>query len=120
MVTWREATTLPEVREEDETAVLDLMVAEREEALAEAARLRNRVHSLLQQLDPEYGSHLPCLQTEAGLEALENYVYRGTEVLQEERAVAVRRLAQRLRLTHEQVNELADRIRDRARAPLQQ
>ena len=37
----REATTLPPVGADDETAVLDLLVTEREGAVAEATRLRN-------------------------------------------------------------------------------
>ena len=39
-----EAITLPRVVAEDTTAVLDVLVTEREAALAEATRLRNHVH----------------------------------------------------------------------------
>jgi transposase len=49
---WREGSALPTVVEEDETAVLDLLVSEREDLLAEATRLRNRIHQLLLQVDP--------------------------------------------------------------------
>ena len=61
-----EAATLPVVGAEDETAVLDLLTAEREAALAGATRLRNQLHHLLLQLDPEYEAHLPALRTAAG------------------------------------------------------
>jgi hypothetical protein len=42
------------VGDEDETAILDLLVSQRDNALAEATRLRNQIHQLLLQLDPEY------------------------------------------------------------------
>jgi transposase len=50
----QEGGTLPRVGQEDETAVLDLLVRERENALAEVTRLRNQIHALLMQIDPEY------------------------------------------------------------------
>jgi transposase len=66
-----EGTTLPRVAPEDETAVLDLLVTEREAALAEATRLRNQIHQLLLQVDPESTVHLPRLTSAAGLRAVE-------------------------------------------------
>ena len=51
---------------EDATVVLDLLVTEREGALAEATRLRSQIHRLLLQIDPEYKQHLPTL-TRQGL-----------------------------------------------------
>jgi transposase len=111
---WREGSDLPAVVEEDETAVLDLLVSEREDLLAEATRLRNRIHQLLLQLDPEYKAHLPKLNSEAGLRALEGYAASGNEP-REQRAAAIRRLARRLRLATEQAEELARRIRSLAR-----
>ena len=68
---WREAATLPPVAADDETAVLDLLVTEREGALADATRLRNQLHQVLLQADPQYRLHLPNLQTQAGLNAVE-------------------------------------------------
>ncbi len=114
MLVWREGETLPRVAAEDETAILDLLVTEREGALAEATRLRNQIHYLLLQLDPEYRSHLPNLQTQAGLAALEGYTPPQASGLARERAAAVRRLAQRLRLALDQAEELAEQIRTRA------
>jgi transposase len=111
---WREGSDLPAVLEEGQTAVLDLLVSEREDLLAEATRLRNRIHQLLLQVDPEYKAHLPKLNSEAGLHALQRYTASGDE-LPEQRAAAVRRLAQRLRLVTEQAKELARRIRSLAR-----
>jgi transposase len=108
--------TLPRVAAEDDTAILDLLATEREGALAEATRLRNQLHSLLLQLDPEYQAHLPRLTTPAALTALERYASRSPNPLQQERAAAVRRLAQRLRLALTQAEELAAQIRARAAA----
>ncbi len=51
-----ESTTLPRVPADDEAAVLDLLVTEREVALSEATRLRNQLHQQLLQLDPTYAS----------------------------------------------------------------
>jgi transposase len=111
-----EGATLPRVAAEDETAVLDLLATEREGALAEATRLRNQLHALLLQLDPDYQAHLPRLTTMAALPALERYASPQPGLLQQERAAAVRRLARRLRLALEHADELAAQIRARAEA----
>ncbi len=112
----REAATLPRVGADDETAVLELLVTERDGAVAEATRLRNQLHQLLLQVDPEYRAHLPALRTPAGVAALAQYTTPSPRLLDEERAAAVRRVAQRLRLALEQAEELARQIRQRARA----
>ncbi len=93
----REAATLPRVGADDETAVLELLVTERDGAVAEATRLRNQLHQLLLQVDPEYRAHRPALRTPAGVAALAQYTTPSPRPLDEERAAAVRRLAQRLR-----------------------
>jgi transposase len=117
-VVWREAPTLPPLQAEaqDETAVLDLLATEREGALAEATRLRNQLHALLLQLDPQYKAHLPALDTKAGIAAAEAYVGPGRTALQQARAASVRRLAQRLRLATEQAADLERQIAARAQA----
>ncbi len=111
LLAWREAATLPAVAAEDDTAVLDLLVTEREGAIAEATRLRNQAHQLLLQLDPDYAKHLPRLRTKAGARALETYTSADPGPLQQQRAAAVRRLAQRLRLALEQAEALAAQLR---------
>lgn len=113
----REAPALPQVRPEDVTAVLDLLTTEREGALAEATRLRNQIHALLLQLDPEYRSRFPTLRSKRALEALEHYVAPTPGVVQKHRAAAVRRLAIRLRLALAQVDELAQAIEEHAGTP---
>src|SRR5262245_18744172 len=112
----REAATLPRVGADDETAVLELLVTERDGAVAEATRLRNQLHHLLLQVDPEYQAHLPALRTPTGVAALAQYAAPSPRPLDEERAAAVRRLAQRLRLAMDQAEDLATQIRQRARA----
>jgi transposase len=53
----QEATTLPRVLPEDETALLDLLTTEREGALGEASRLRNQIHALILQIDALRTTH---------------------------------------------------------------
>ncbi len=107
----RKDAALPVVVAEDETVVLDLLVTEREGATAEATRLRNQIHQLLLQLDPEYKSHLPDLKSNAGLDALLAYTApEGSSVVRQQRAASVRRLAERLKLATQQAEELAKQI----------
>ena len=94
----REAATLPRVGADDETAVLERLVTERDGAVAAATRLRNQLHQLLLQVDPEYRTHLPRLRTRAGVNALRQYTTASPRPLDQERAAVVRRVAQRLRL----------------------
>jgi transposase len=107
---------LPPVLPEDETAVLDLLVSERDAALAEATRLRNQAHHLLGQIDPTYRERLPTLTSQAGLRALEAYAVVGGGDLPQQRAAAIRRLAQRLRVLQAQVADLKAQVEARAQA----
>ncbi|MBA3358883.1 MAG: IS110 family transposase [Thermoleophilaceae bacterium] len=118
-----EASTLPAVAADDVTATLELLSTERDDAVAEATRLRNQVHQVLLHLDPEYTAHLPKLRTKAGLRALERYETADPRPLQQQRAGTVRRLGQRLRLAQEHARYLAAQIRELAAsrfAPLAQ
>lgn len=112
----QEAPTLPQVSPEDDSSILALLTTERDAALGEATRLGNQIHALLMQLDPEYHRHLPTLRSRAGLNALESYQSPRGCLLQEQRAAAVRRLAERLRLTLSQSEELARQIATYAEA----
>lgn len=107
----QEAPNLPHVYSEDTTALLDLLTTERECAVAESTRLRNQIHALLMQVDPEYESRLPSLTSNAGLGALQSYESPNSGSLQVERAAAIRRLAQRLRLAVLEAAELKERIK---------
>ncbi len=80
-----EAPKLLVVNAEDETVVLDLLSTERDAAVAEATRLRNQIHALLSQTDPQYAPRLPALTSAAGLRALESYVAPCQTLIQEHR-----------------------------------
>lgn len=110
----QEASALPRVHAEDDTAVLDLLTSEREAAIAESIRLRNQIHALLMQTDPDYRTYLPGMKSRAALDVLETYDSPGDNPLQVQRAAAVRRLAARLRLALLQAEELAEQIKDLA------
>lgn len=112
----QEPAGLPLVHADDECAVLDLLATEREGALTDASRIRNQIHALLTQLDPEYKDRLPRLDSRAGLTAIQRYQAPLPGELQEQRAAAVRRLAERLSLTLNQVDELGRQIEQRAAA----
>jgi transposase len=114
LVVWREAMALPRVAADDETGVLGLLVTEREGVVAEATRLRNQLHQLLLQLDPDYRQQIPSLKIQHGLRAVAAYRTDDARPLPRQRAAAVRRLAQRLQLLVAQARALAAEIRDLA------
>jgi len=109
-----DGTTLPQVSADGQTAILDLLVTDREGALAEATRLRNQIHQLLLQIDPEYKVHLPNLKTQAGLGVLTTYTTTSQHALDQQRAAIIGRIAERLHLALTQAKELADQIRTHA------
>jgi len=83
---------------DDATAILGVLVARRDAAIAEATRRRNQAHQLLLQCDPTYRAHLPALTTPDGITALESYDAPRASALDQTRAAAVQMLGQRLRL----------------------
>lgn len=109
-----ESSTLPQIPADDETAVLDLLTTEREAALTEATRLRNQLHQLLLQTLPEYQDCLPSLTREVGLRAAETFESPTDNLLDQQRAAAIRRTAQRLRLAVEHADLLGQEIRSLA------
>lgn len=112
----QEVETLPRVHADDDSATLDLLSGEREAALIDATRLRNQIHALLMQIDPEYRDRLPLLNSRAGVKAVVDYESLDERTLQQLRATAVRRLGARLSLTLDHVQELAHQIEDLAAA----
>lgn len=107
----QEAPQLPIVTADDDTVILDLLANERAQALSDATRLRNQIHCLLMQIEPEYSLRLPTLKSKAGLAALRTYVAPDSHPLQVERAATVRRIAERLQLATDQAAELTSRIK---------
>ena len=67
-------------------------------------------------IDPEYMRHLPVINSKVGLVALRNYAPPVDDAIRRDRARAVRRLAERLILAMDQGAELADEIRQAAKA----
>jgi len=106
---------LPLVASEDDSAVLEVLVSQRDAAVAEATRLRNQAHQLLLQGDPSYREHVPALTTEEGIAALETYQAPGASALAHTRAAMIRMLGQRLRLAVTQAEDLKTQIEARAR-----
>jgi transposase len=113
---WRAGAALPSVTAEDVTAVLAVLVTQRQAVVAEATRVRNPAHQLLLQADPAYREHLPALTTQEGLAALETYQAPGPGALQETRAAALRMRGRRLRLAVTQAKQLQAQIEAQARA----
>jgi transposase len=106
----QEAPQLPRVAADDVTAILDLLTSQREVVVTEATRLRNQLHALLLQIDPQYKDRIPNLETQQALAALETYQAAAPAPLQQERAAIVRQVAQRLRLALQQATELKHQI----------
>ena len=107
----QEAPNLPRVTTDDVTAILDLLTSQRESLVVETTRLRNQLHALLLQIDPQYKDRLPGLETKAALAALETYEAADPAPLQRERAAIVRQVARRLRLAVDQAAELGRQVR---------
>lgn len=108
----QEAPDLPKVGREDETVALDVLTSERDSAIAEATRLRNQIHALLQQLDPHYRDLVPSMKTPSGVKRLKAFEVAADEgAAQRARAGSVRRLALRLELALSQAKELGEQIR---------
>jgi transposase len=106
----QEAPQLPRVAADDVTAILDLLTSQREAAVTEATRLRNQIHALLLQIDPQYKDRLPSLETRQALAALETYQAASPAPLQQQRAAIIRQVAQRLHLALQQAAELKQQI----------
>jgi transposase len=116
LLVWREETALPRVSAEDETTVLDVLVSQRDAALAEATRLRNQAHQLLLQSDPSYREQVPALTSAVGIAALMRYQPVVPSPLQAARAAAIRMLGERLRLVSAQADTLKEQIEACAQA----
>lgn len=113
--------TLHALHQDDECALLELLVTERAAVMAESVRLTNQLHQLLLQADPGYRSWLRKLRSPQGLRAIEQYEPTQDTILQRERSASIRRTAARLRVALDDVTDLQARIECQARqrfAPL--
>lgn len=112
----QEGAQLPRVEPVDATAVVALLTAEREDVLAEATRLRNQLHQVLHQLDPEYQQQWRSLRQVATLQALLAEPPAAISALATAQVAMVCRLAARLLLLEGQIAELAGEIEAQASA----
>lgn len=121
LIVRQDAPDLPLVQRDDDGALLQLLVRQRDDAMVEATRLSNQLHALLFLLDPSYLRRLGSLRSRAGITRLLAYEASATDPLSHARALGVRRLAQRLELALSQATTLKDEIESLARehfAPL--
>jgi transposase len=102
---------LPRVHRDDESSVLSVLTTERDELVRESNRIRNQIHHLLLQVDPEYKGQIGRLVTRRSLEALSRYAAPDGGALQENRAAAVRRLAVRLELVKRHIEDVSLQIK---------
>lgn len=109
-VVLQEGAALPQVVAEDMTAVLAVLVAERDGAVAEATRLRNQLHQLLLQLSFVDPQAWPDLTAAAAVRGLTAYQAPSSDAVVQARAASVRRLAARLTLALEQAATLQQEI----------
>lgn len=98
---------LPPVRGADPTTELGLLVAARDDLVAEATRIRNRLHADLVVLVPGYGGRAANLVAEVHLARVSGMLRGRTDVHAE---LARERLAE-LRRTQRRVRSLATRIK---------
>ena len=112
----QEAAALPRVHRDDESSVLSVLTTERDELIRESNRIRNQIHHLLLQVDPEYKGQIGCLVTRRSLGALTQYTVPDEGPLQEHRAAAIRRLAIRLALVKHHIDDVSSQIKEIAAA----
>lgn len=105
----REGEQLPRIVENDDAAVLSHLSEERDSLVNEATRLRNRLHAVLMQLDPQYKEKEPRL-TRKAVARLEAYDGPAETALAREQLRSVRRLASHLGRLLDESDELANRI----------
>lgn len=85
---------LPRVQREDDTAILALLTAERDDLQAAATRLRNQLHALLAQAEP--GQPKARLRTQREVTRWQDYQASSREQLNQVRAACIRRRAHEL------------------------
>ena len=102
----RDGADLPEVFADDVSSTIDLLVGERDAALAESVRLRNQLHAHLFHLDIQ----VKTLESEAALERVLGSLPDSPEGHAKVRVHAVRLLVERCRLALAQVKSLTAEI----------
>lgn len=117
----REGDALPRVVVAAEARVLAHLCDEREALVHEATRVRNRLHTVLLELDPGYKQWVPSLLSRRGIAALEALPLEPlADDLRQSLLASVRRHAAHLAMLMRQIADLAKQVEDRAQvyAPL--
>jgi len=108
------ADALPRVVCNDDARILSHLSEERETLVHEATRVRNRLHAVLLELDPEYKQWASLLSSQ-GLSALEALPSDPEDdALRQALRASVRRHAAHLTMLMRDINELAKEIETRA------
>lgn len=106
LVVLRDRRDLPQVLADDVSSVLQLLVAERDSALAESVRLRNQLHVHFFQLSLEVGT----IHSAAGLHKLLAQLLEPRSALDDRRIAVIKRLAERCFLAFAEVERYAAEI----------
>ena len=117
----REGEQLPRVTRNEEASVLSHLCEEREALNGEATRVRNRLHAVLLELDPEYKQKAPSLRSKRIVTELQGYLPRPEmTALEVELVASVVRHATHLASLMTTIDELGAQIEARAErfAPL--
>lgn len=111
----RESAALPLVVCNDDARILSHLSEEREALVHEATRVRNRLHAVLLQLDPEYKQWSPSLLSVRALAVLEALATEpGDDALRQALTASIRRHASHLVTLMRDIDELAQEIELRA------
>lgn len=106
---------LPAPRPDDRTAVLQLLVTERDGVEVQATRVRNRIHAHLVALPAEMRGHVGNLTTRRGIRSAREFDVR-TGGLDTVRAGSIRRLGRQLEQLWDHSRELHAEIRRQIRS----
>lgn len=107
LIVRQDAPDLPKVLIDDTSALVQLLVNERETVVSELTRLRNQLHATLLAIDPEYDQQLPSLTARSAVAALLVWEPKAaTATFLAERLASIRRMARRMELLIQQEAEL--------------
>jgi transposase len=99
---------LPPIQLEDASAVLAFLTRERDDLQAAATRLRNQLHTLIQQAEP--GAAKARLRRSNDLEPWQTYQASSSDPLVQVRAQRIRQRAQRLAELLEEIGDLEQQL----------
>jgi transposase len=110
LIVRQEAPDLPRVLGDDTSALVHLLVSERNTVVGELTRLRNQLHATLLQLDPAYKQSLPALTSKAAVAALRAFTPCSQAAFVRQHLASIRRMADRMALLIEHESQLAEEL----------